>query len=84
MPRRADLGRSPLALALAVVFVAALVFGAGPGLRLVDPGPDHVGPAPTVLGLPIVYAWGIAWFIVEALVIVVAYCFLWDCAEEAG
>jgi len=58
---------------LVTLFLLATFMGAGPGLHLVNPDPGSGGPAPTILGLPIVYAWGVAWFLVEVAVIVVAF-----------
>ena len=64
------------------VFFFAMVMGPGPGVYLVNPGADHEGPAPTLLGLPIVYAWAVIWFGVQAAVLVTAYFTLWSRNEE--
>ncbi len=71
-----------LAKILAVIFVVALVMGPGPGIRLIDPGPDHSGPTPTFLGLPAIYAWGLFWFLVEAAVVITAYRTIWRSEAE--
>ena len=67
-----------LTIALSILFVVALVMGPGPGMRLVDPGPNHEGPAPTFAGLPVLYAWGLLWFSVQVGLIAIAYVRLWD------
>ena len=75
-------GNKRLSLILAMVFIFAMVMGPGPGVYLVNPGADHEGPAPTLLGLPIVYAWAVIWFGVQAAVLVTAYFTLWSRSEE--
>ena len=75
-------GNKRLSLILALVFIFAMVMGPGPGVYLVNPGADHEGPAPTLLGLPIVYAWAVIWFGVQAAVLVTAYFTLWSRNEE--
>ena len=75
-------GNKRLSLILALVFIFAMVMGPGPGVYLVNPGADHEGPAPTLLGLPIVYAWAVLWFGVQAAVLVTAYFTLWSRSEE--
>jgi hypothetical protein len=69
--------RKRLRAVLIVVFAIAIVMGAGPGLYLVNPDPSDPGTNVTWLGVPIVYAWVILWFLVQACVVVVAYLFLW-------
>tara|TARA_B100001013_G_scaffold284650_1_gene184490 strand:- start:231 stop:485 length:255 start_codon:yes stop_codon:yes gene_type:complete len=76
-------GNKRLSLILALVFIFAMVMGPGPGVYLVNPGADHEGPAPTLLGLPIVYAWAVIWFGVQAAVLVTAYFTLWSRSEES-
>ena len=76
------IGNKRLSLILALVFIFAMVMGPGPGVYLVNPGADHEGPAPTLLGLPIVYAWAVIWFGVQAAVLVTAYFTLWSSSEE--
>ena len=71
-----------LSLILALVFFFAMFMGPGPGVYLVNPGADHEGPTPTLLGLPIVYAWAVIWFGVQAAVLVTAYFTLWSRSEE--
>ncbi len=75
-------GNKRLSLILAMVFIFAMVMGPGPGVYLVNPGADHEGPAPTLLGLPIVYAWAVIWFGVQAAVLLTAYFTLWSRSEE--
>jgi len=82
MSRDAATARRRLRIVLTALFLTALLMGAGPGMRLVDPGPEHAGPTPTLLGLPVLYAWGLLWFGVQAAVIVVAGTTLWPDEES--
>ena len=66
---------------LSLMFAVAIVMGAGPGLYLVNPDPSDPAASVTWLGLPILYAWIAFWFLVEALVILLAYFFLWDTTQ---
>ena len=70
--------RDRLRNVLTGLFLFALVMGPGPGLYLVSP--DAEGPAPTVLGVPVLYAWTVFWFFVMAAVVLIAYRTVW--AEE--
>lgn len=65
------------------LFALALVMGPGPGLYLVNPDPSDPDSFTTVLGLPIIYAWGLLWFTVQASVLIVAYLKVWT-DEESG
>jgi hypothetical protein len=60
----------PLAWGLAIVFVLSMVMATGPGVLLVN-RPE------TVLGIPLVYAWGIFWYLVQVAVALFAYFKLW-------
>ena len=82
MTKSSETARKRLSLALALVFIFAMIMGPRPGDYLVNPGADHQGPAPTLLGLPIVYAWAVIWFGVQAAVLVTAYFTLWSRSEE--
>ena len=77
-----ETGNKRLSAILALVFVFAMIMGPGPGVYLVNPGPNHDGPAPTLLGLPIVYAWAVLWFGVQAAVLVTAYLTIWSRDEQ--
>ena len=48
--------------------------GPGPGIYLVN---DFAADGGRILGIPILYVWAIFWFAVEAIVILVAYLFIW-------
>jgi hypothetical protein len=67
----------PTTKILAALFFLAIFMGAGPGLYLIAPAPDAT-EVRTVFGLPIVYAWGVLWFLVEALLLFVAYLTIWS------
>jgi len=70
-------GRRRLALILAILFAIAMVMGPGPGLRLVNPDVDGPRAGFTLLGLPVIYAWGLLWYGVQVAVVVTAYFALW-------
>ena len=55
---------------LSMLFLAALFTGAGPGILWVN-------QPKTWLGLPQLYAWGIFWCGVEALIVLAAYLTVW-------
>ena len=82
MSNRSETGNKSLSIILTLVFILAMVMGPGPGVYLINPGPEHEGPAPTLIGLPIVYAWAVLWFGVQAAVLVTAYFTLWSRNEE--
>jgi hypothetical protein len=82
MSDRRETGNKSLPIVLTLVFILAMVMGPGPGVYLIDPGPGHEGPAPTLLGLPAIYAWAVLWFGVQAAVLVTAYFTLWSRNEE--
>ena len=82
MSNRSKTGNKSLSIILTLVFILAMVMGPGPGVYLINPGPEHEGPAPTLIGLPIVYAWAVLWFGVQAVVLVTAYFTVWADQEE--
>ena len=82
MSNRSETGNKSLSIILTLVFILAMVMGPGPGVYLINPGPEHEGPAPTLIGLPIVYAWAVLWFGVQAVVLVTAYFTVWADQEE--
>ncbi len=82
MSDRSETGNKGLSIILTLVFILAMVMGPGPGVYLINPGPEHEGPAPTLIGLPRVYAWAVLWFGVQAVVLVTAYFTVWADQEE--
>ena len=62
--------RTRLRSLLIVLFAAAMIMGTGPGVLLVN-RPE------SVFGIPLVYAWGLLWYLVLVLIAVVASAFLW-------
>jgi len=70
-----ETSRRRLGRLLAVVFVAAMLMGLGPGVMLIrEPG--------YWFGLPRIYVWALIWFTVEAGVVVAAYLFVWRGSEQ--
>jgi hypothetical protein len=59
---------------LAVVFLAALVLGPGPGSMLVDGSVDKPN---LMFGVPVLYLWVVFWYLVMAGCVVVAAKKLW-------
>lgn len=64
-----------LAWILAAVFALAMIMGTGPGVWLVN-------EADSILGLPLLYAWGLFWYAVQAVVIVTAFLTVWRQADQ--
>ncbi len=59
-----------------------MFMGPGPGLRLVNPEPNAPREALLFLGLPVIYAWGLFWYGVQAVVVITASITLWRSDEE--
>jgi len=68
--------RRYLSWTLAGLFVLTMVMGAGPGVLLVN-RPE------TFFGLPLVYAWGIFWYLVQVAIAIVAYVTIWKDTPES-
>ncbi len=68
--------RKQLGYVLTAIFVVAMLLGPGPGLLLVNDA-DW-----SLMGLPIIYAWGIVWYFVQVAVVVAAYLFVWRDPES--
>jgi hypothetical protein len=66
--------RQKISWILTSIFLVALLMGPGPGIYLVN---DFAADGGRILGIPILYVWAIFWFAVEAIVILVAYLFIW-------
>ena len=54
-----------------------MIMGPGPGLRLINPDPSDPDAVYTFLGIPTVYAWGLFWYLIQLVAILVAYRRLW-------
>ncbi len=67
--------RKPTAIILTVIFLFALVMGAGPGSLLIAPPGSE---PPLWFGIPALYLWAVLWFFVEAAVLIIAACTLWQ------
>lgn len=59
------------------VFLLAMVMGPGPGLRLINPDASDPNATFTFAGIPILYAWGLFWYFVQLVAIIIAYKKLW-------
>lgn len=73
--------RHRLTILLSAIFVFALVMGAGPGVYLVNPHPGAPRAAYTLCGMPVIYAWAVFWFAVQAATVVAASVLLWNTDE---
>ena len=62
----------------ALAIFIAMVMATGPGVLLVN-------RSETVLGLPLIYAWGILWYLIIGTIALLTDFFIWrhDDAEEA-
>ena len=74
--------RQRLGLVLFLVFALAMVMGPGPGLRLINPEPTAARESLLILGVPVVYAWGLFWYGVQAAVVVSACLTIWKPSED--
>ena len=74
--------RRRLGLVLFLVFALAMVMGPGPGLRLVNPEPTAARESLLFLGLPVIYAWGLFWYGVQAAVVVTACLTIWKPSDD--
>ncbi len=63
--------RRRLGVVLSIVFAVALLMGPGPGVMLVNT------PEP-VFGFPVIYVWGLLWYVVEVAVVIAAYLYVWS------
>lgn len=75
-------GRKRLAICLVFLFCLAMLMGPGPGLRLVNPPPDAARESYLLAGVPLVYAWGLFWYAVQAGVVATAYFTVWRSPEN--
>ena len=63
--------RRKIGLVLTAVFAAALLMGPGPGMVIAN--------RPVAwFGLPSLYVWGLGTYLVEVLVVVLAYRLVWN------
>ena len=75
-----SLARRRVGFLLCLVFVSAMVMGPGPGTKIAWVNQ----PEPSLLGLPRLYVWGIAWYFVQVAVVVAAYCLVWRDPDTEG
>jgi len=71
-----------LGIVLSLVFVTAVVMGAGPGLYLINPDPSDPETTVAWWGVPVVYVWVVLWFLVEAGVVMLAYFLVWNASGK--
>lgn len=76
--------RKKLSVYLTLAMIFTMLMGPGPGLRLVNP--DVNGPPEqfAFAGIPVIYLWGIFWFIVQVLIIITAYLTVWNEKSEVA
>ena len=74
--------KCPLPWIIGLGLLFALIMGPGPGLNLVNPDPADPEATRVVLGLPIVYAWGLLWFGVQVALLLTAYFTVWSRDEQ--
>ena len=71
-----------LGLVLYLLFALAMVMGPGPGLHLVNPEPNAAREELIFLGLPVIYAWGLFWYGVQAAVVLGACFTIWKPSRD--
>ena len=79
--------RSRLGIALTVGLLVTMVMGVGPGLRLINPDTEAGESAFGLFGLPKVYLWGLLWYAVQLVLVVIACLTVWrtdvdDCETD--
>ena len=74
--------RKRLTIVLSLIFCLALVMGAGPGIYLINPDPSDPEATFSIFNVPVIYAWAVGWYIVQAAVAVIAFFFLWGKPQE--
>lgn len=77
-----DSKKKRLAVYLSVAMVFTMLMGPGPGLRLINPDIDSASPSFTVVGIPIIYVWGLFWFVIQVAITIVAYYTVWNEQDE--
>jgi hypothetical protein len=65
-----------------LLFFFAMTMGAGPGALLIAPDPASTDPAPSILGLPSVYAWALIWCTALVLIVIAANHFIWSREDD--
>ena len=74
--------KKKLSIYLSGAMVFAMLMGPGPGLRLVNPDVNDPSASFSVAGIPVIYLWGLFWFIVQVIIVGIAYFTVWDEQEE--
>jgi hypothetical protein len=77
-----EASRNRLGKILALIFGIAVVMGPGPGLYLVNPDSNDPETVATLGQVPILYLWVLFWFAVQAVVVLIAYFYLWGSNDE--
>ena len=62
---------------LAAIFAFAMIMGPGPGVYLVNPGPEEGQGATVFCNVPVIYLWTLFWCGVQVVVVLLAYTKLW-------
>ncbi|MAG57613.1 MAG: hypothetical protein CMJ83_15075 [Planctomycetes bacterium] len=62
-------------LAAAMLFATAM--GSGIGIWIVNPDPADPDATREFLGMPVLFVWGVSWFCVQVVVVVIAYRTVW-------
>ncbi len=70
--------RKTLTIILSIIFAITVFFGLGIGLAMINPDASDPDATFIVWGMPTIYVWAVFWFLVQAAVVIIAYCRLWD------
>lgn len=71
MKEERSAGAGKRGVILIILFFFAMIMGAGPGIYLVN------GRGP-FLGVPVIYAWVVFWFAIQAGTVVIAFKTIWN------
>ena len=66
-----------LEIILCLLFLGAMFMGTGPGLRIINPDPEDPKAIFSIWNLPKIYIWGLFWYIIQLILILVAYFKIW-------
>ena len=82
MPSTDSSTRKKWAYISGILFSVAVIMGAGPGLILVNPSEGATREAFFFASMPIIYVWGVFWFAVQFIALLLAYRKVWTDGGE--
>ena len=67
----------PWAIFSGVLFLVAVLMGAGPGVHLINPSESAAAEDFFIFGMPKLYVWALFWFAMQATALTIAYFKVW-------